>query len=106
MPEGFGILIMPEHKQVELNLWSSTVPSSKIIILSLKDIKPGIELASLWMEVYLDIIVMNKDITFIMKDCSDRQGFFFFITSLWSFKTFLSCRHTHKHSAHFILYTE
>lgn len=73
MLEGFGILIMPEHKQVELNLWSAKVPSSKIVILLLKDTKPGVESASLWMEVCLDIIVQSKDITIIMKICSGRQ---------------------------------
>lgn len=47
MLQGLGMLIMPEYKQVELNLWSATIPSSHIAILSSKDIKPGLELASL-----------------------------------------------------------
>lgn len=75
MLQGLGIHIMPEHKQVELNLWSSIIPSSHIAILSSKDIKPGLELASLWMEVCLDIFVQNKDFIFIMKIFSGRQFF-------------------------------
>lgn len=49
--------------------------TSHIAILSLKDIKPSLELASLWMEVCLDIFVQNKDFIFIMKIFSGRQFF-------------------------------
>lgn len=71
------------------HLQPATLPTNKIVILSLKVLKPGIDMAFLWMKAFSDIYFQNKKVLTVLTIFSGRPLFL----TISLFRVSKNCHH-------------